>query len=70
VPARAAVERLLEWSAPVRDELGLEPVLPERNGAQRQRAALAAGASMREVYLASVQETRQTFAHPPEVPTP
>ena len=37
-PARAAIERLAAWTAPVRAELGIEPPFPERNGAQRQRA--------------------------------
>ena len=36
-PARAAIDRLLAWTAPVRAELGIDPVFPERNGAQRQR---------------------------------
>ncbi len=61
VPARAAVERLLEWTAPARAALGLEVELPERNGAQRARAALAEGASVEEVYRAAVAETRRTY---------
>jgi carboxylate-amine ligase len=68
-PTPSAVERLLEWSAPMRGELGIDPVFPESNGAQRQRAAIAAGAAVQDVYAASVKETRETFAHPPEVPT-
>ena len=32
-PARAAIERLLAWTAPVRAELGIDAVFPERNGA-------------------------------------
>jgi carboxylate-amine ligase len=67
LPARAAVERLLEWTAPVRAEIGVSPQLPERNGAQRQRAALAAGHTLHEVFAASVAETQNTYA--PEVPT-
>ena len=66
-PARAAIDRLLAWSEPVRAELGLaEPVFPERNGAQRQRAMIAAGASREEVFAASVAETARTY--PQEVP--
>ena len=64
VPARAAVERLLEWSAPVRSELGIEVALPERNGAQRQRALLEEGATLREAFAATVAHTRETYAHP------
>jgi carboxylate-amine ligase len=67
-PAAEAATRLLEWTAPVRAELGLEPVLPERNGAQRQRRMLAAGASRDEVFRATVAETRDTYAA--EVVTP
>jgi carboxylate-amine ligase len=65
-PAPAAVERLLAWTAPMRAELGLEIALPALNGAQRQRRALEAGASLEEVYSSSVQDTRQTYAQ--EVP--
>jgi carboxylate-amine ligase len=65
-PASAAVAGLLSWTAPMRAELGIEPALPALNGAQRQRRAIESGASMEEVYAASVQETRQTYAQ--EVP--
>jgi glutamate---cysteine ligase / carboxylate-amine ligase len=60
-PARAAIERLLEWTAPVRAELGVEPAFPERNGAQRQRRMIEAGATREEVFAASVAETRTTY---------
>jgi carboxylate-amine ligase len=65
-PAAEAVEELLRWTAPMRAELGLDPQLPALNGAQRQRRAIDAGASMEEVYASSVRETRQTYAQ--EVP--
>ncbi len=61
-PAREAIERLAEWTAPVRGELGIELAFPERNGAQRQRTMIEAGADRREVFAASVAETRQTYA--------
>jgi glutamate---cysteine ligase / carboxylate-amine ligase len=61
-PAGRVVERLAAWTAPVRAELGIEVSLPEHNGAQRQRRMIDAGASMREVYAASVRETRETYA--------
>ena len=60
--ARDAIERLMAWTAPVRSELGIEPVFPERNGAQRQRQLIDAGATREEVFAASVKETRQTYA--------
>src|ERR687887_519275 len=59
-PAAEAVERLMAWTAPVRAELGIEPSFPALNGAQRQRRAIDAGASMQEVYAAAVRETSQT----------
>jgi carboxylate-amine ligase len=61
-PAREAIERLAAWTAPVRAELGVEPAFPERNGAQRQRLMIEAGATREEVFAASVKETRQTYA--------
>jgi carboxylate-amine ligase len=61
-PARAAIERLCAWTAPVRAELGIEPVFPERNGAQRQRRMIEAGATREEVFGASVSETRETYS--------
>ncbi len=61
-PAREAIERLAAWTAPMREELGIELAFPERNGAQRQRAMIAAGASREEVFAATVAETTQTYA--------
>jgi carboxylate-amine ligase len=61
-PAQEAVERLLAWTAPVRGELGIEVVPPELNGAQRQRRLLEAGATIEDVYAATVRETRETYA--------
>jgi glutamate---cysteine ligase / carboxylate-amine ligase len=61
-PAREAIERLAAWSAPIRSELGIELAFPERNGAQRQRQMIEAGASREEVFAASVAETRQSYS--------
>lgn len=61
-PARAAIERLLAWTAPMRAELGIEPAFPEHNGAQRQRRMIEAGATREDVFAASVAETRQTYS--------
>ncbi len=70
-PAAASVERLLRWTAPVRAEQRIDPAFPERNGAQRQRDALAREGSLREVFAAVVEETRRTYAPTlEEVPTP
>jgi carboxylate-amine ligase len=61
-PAAAAADRLLAWSEPVRGELGLDPVFPERNGAQRQRDQLASGVPMREVFASAQHETTTTYS--------
>jgi carboxylate-amine ligase len=61
--AAALADRLLAWTAPARAAMGgVEPQLAEENGAQRQRRALAAGASIEEVYAAEVAETQRTYA--------
>ena len=65
-PAREAVGELIAWTEPVRGELGIEIAFPERNGAQRQRQLIEAGASREEVFAASVGETRETYSQ--EVP--
>jgi carboxylate-amine ligase len=61
-PAREAIDRLALWTSPVRSELGIEPGFPERNGAQRQRQLIEAGATREEVLASSVEETRQSYA--------
>jgi glutamate---cysteine ligase / carboxylate-amine ligase len=69
IPAAAAVEALAEWTAPIRAELGIEaPRIGERpNGAQRQIAARAAGADLRDVYASTVRETAETYGPAAEV---
>jgi carboxylate-amine ligase len=59
LPARARVERLLEWVLPVADELGATPWLrlPEHNAAERQLARHAEGASFAEIYAEQVGGT-------------
>jgi glutamate---cysteine ligase / carboxylate-amine ligase len=61
VEARAALEGLLEWTAPAREALAIEPRLPERNGAERAREALDAGATIEEIYRGAVNETQRTY---------
>jgi carboxylate-amine ligase len=69
IPAVAAVEALVDWTAPIRAELGIEaPRIGERpNGAQRQMAARVAGADLREVYASTVRETAETYGPAAEV---
>jgi carboxylate-amine ligase len=64
--AAHAAERLLEWSAPVRSELGIEATFPSLNGAQRQRRLIDQGTPIDEVYGETVRQTRESFAN--EVP--
>jgi carboxylate-amine ligase len=59
--ARAVLEGLLGWTAPARAALGIEPLLPERNGAQRAREALEGGVSIEDVYRDAVRETHRTY---------
>lgn len=63
-PIAAVIDDLLAWTAPVCGEFGIEPRLPELNGAQRQRATLEQGATLHEAFAASVAETARTYAHP------
>jgi carboxylate-amine ligase len=61
IPTMEAVDRLLDWTAPARAQLGIElgPIGP--NGAQRSRAAFAAGSTIEEIYRAGVERTRATY---------
>ena len=61
-PAPAARDRLLAWTAPARSALGIDVALPEENGSQRQKRALAEGATMEDVYAAEVALTQRTYA--------
>src|SRR3954465_9542008 len=53
-PAAEALDRLRAWS-------GADAVLPELNGAQRQRRLIDAGATAAEVYAECVRETQGTY---------
>ena len=61
VPARRGLERLLEWTQPARDGLGIEAELPAENGAQRARRQVAGGLSIAEAYRRAVEETRSSY---------
>jgi carboxylate-amine ligase len=62
LPAASVPDRLLAWTAPARGVLGIDPVLPARNGATRQREAFEGGASMEEVFAAEVAATQSSYA--------
>jgi glutamate---cysteine ligase / carboxylate-amine ligase len=61
VEARAVLDGVLEWTAPARAALGIEPQLPEHNGAQRARQTLNSGVSIEDVYRDAVRETHRTY---------
>ena len=61
VPARAQLERLVEWTAPAREALELEVELPQANGAQRARQKADAGEPLADIYRATIEETRRTY---------
>jgi carboxylate-amine ligase len=54
-PASEALDRLRAWS-------GADVLLPELNGAQRQRRMIEAGATPAEVYAACLRETQATYS--------
>jgi len=62
LPTRALLDQILVWTEPARAQLGLDPRLPERNGAERAREAIDAGVSIEDVYRDAVAETRRTYA--------
>jgi carboxylate-amine ligase len=68
-PAPEAIDRLLDWTAPVRGELGIVPELSEHGGAQRQRQMLRSGVSMQEVFAATVRESAESYAQEVTVST-
>jgi len=61
-PAAALGDRLLAWTAPARSELGLDPALPAENATQRQRHAVAAGATIEEAFATEVAASARTYA--------
>jgi glutamate---cysteine ligase / carboxylate-amine ligase len=56
-PARAHLERLVEWVLPVAEELGCAPYIsiPATNAAERQIARHEAGATLEEIYAEQVR---------------
>ena len=62
IPTYEAVQRILDWTAPARERLGIDPPALGPNGAQRARAAIAEGRSVRDVYADHVERVRSSFA--------
>jgi carboxylate-amine ligase len=57
VPARARIEALIEWAAPVAEETGAAPYLavPAANAAERQQARWQDGATLEAIYAEQVR---------------
>ena len=62
VEARQALEDLLEWTAPIRGELGIDVDLPEKNGTQRALQRLDDGESIEAIYRRIATEEAASFA--------
>jgi glutamate---cysteine ligase / carboxylate-amine ligase len=72
IEARDALERLMAWSAPAREELMLDAhtdaiqrMLDSGNGAQRQQRRYEGGEDLRAVYAETVAEACSTYAEAP-----
>ncbi|MDQ3726303.1 MAG: glutamate-cysteine ligase family protein, partial [Actinomycetota bacterium] len=70
VSTRSLLEQVLVWTEPARARLGIDLALPERNGAERARAALDSGASIEDIYRDAVAETRRTYGGAPRASEP
>jgi carboxylate-amine ligase len=68
-PARAHLERLVEWVLPVAEELGFAShlAIPSANAAERQIARHAGGATLAEIYAEQVRpkEPAASLSMPP-----
>lgn len=60
--AAALPDRLLAWTAPARNALGIDPAMPDQGGAQRQREVLEGGGSIQDAFAAEVATTQTTYA--------
>ncbi len=58
----AALDALLEWTAPARESLAIDAEPSGPNGAQRVRAALVEGRAVEDVYRGVVEETGSSYA--------
>jgi carboxylate-amine ligase len=61
VEAREVRERLLAWTEPAREAIGVRAELPEANGSERALRALAGGAPIESIYRDALAETRRTY---------
>ncbi len=59
------MEALVEWTAPVRAELGIDvaPAGERRTAPSARWPHESAGADLRDVYASTVQETAETYGY-------
>jgi carboxylate-amine ligase len=57
LPARARLQQLADWIAPVADELGVPLTIPSANAAERQLVRFDEGATLREIYAEQILES-------------
>ena len=62
IETRAALERLVEWTAPAREALGLDVELPGENGAQRAAAGARGGRAARRRLPRGGRRDRRTLS--------
>ncbi len=68
VETAAAVERLIAWTEPARGVIGAPEPRLGPNGAQRARAALAEGRTVREIFADAVAQTGASYPRPAAEP--
>jgi len=61
IDTREAADRLLAWTAPAREELGIEVPAFGRDGADLLRGRVEAGGTIADAYRESVAETKRTY---------
>jgi len=62
IETRQMLEEVIEWTEPVRSNLGIEVDLPQLNGAQRMRREFESGKPVEQIYRDAVAETARTYA--------
>jgi glutamate---cysteine ligase / carboxylate-amine ligase len=63
-PARAELERLIEWMGPVTEELAIPLAIPAANAAERQIARIEEGWSLEEIYAEQAKLVARYRASP------
>jgi glutamate---cysteine ligase / carboxylate-amine ligase len=62
IDTRAVFERLLIWTEPAREAIGIDARLPDPTGAETARGMHESGMPLEDVYRAAVAETARTYS--------